>query len=133
MKLTDPTALQYHAYSLWHHYRLSLLRPTYSWVFTPSTVSEAWQTLILWIGTYLVWEDFDYLWHNQWRLRPATRRRLMEWYYCVRCCGWCDVRPLCYGRFDHRVKEKEDGEERDFKSLRAFEGMDSGVLEQRYA
>jgi hypothetical protein len=74
MKLTDPTALQYHAYYLWHCYRLSLLCPTYSWAFTPSTVSEAWQTLILWIGTHLVWEDFDYLWCNQWRLRSATRR-----------------------------------------------------------
>ena len=133
MKLTDPTALQLHAYSLWHCYRLSLLRPTYSWVFTPSTVSQARQTLILWIRTHLVWTDFDYLWCHQWRLRPATRRQLTEWQCCVRCCGRRDVHPLCCGGFDLRIKEKEGGEERGFKSLRAFRGTHLGVLEQRYA
>jgi hypothetical protein len=130
MKLTDPTALHLRAYYLWYCYRLSLLCPTYSWAFASSTVFGARQTLILWIGTYLVWEDFDSLWCHQWRLRPATRRQLIEWQYCVRCCGRCDVHPLCCGRFDHRVTEKEYGKERCFKSLRAFRGMHLGVLEQ---
>ena len=132
IKLTDLTALQLRTYDFWHCYRLSLLCPTYSRAFTPSTVPEARQTIILWIRAHLVREDFDYLWCDQWRLRPATRRQLIEWQYCVRYCGRCDVRPLCCGSFDHRFKKKED-EGRAVKSLRAFSGMYLGVLEQRYA
>jgi hypothetical protein len=133
ISLTDLTALQLRTYYLWHCYRLSLLCTASSRPSTPSAVPEARQTFIFWTGTYLVWEDFNHLWSDQWWFRAATRRQLIKGQRCIWCCGRGDVRPLCCGRFDHRVKEKEYVEERDFKSLRSFRGMHLGVLEQRHA
>lgn len=132
-ELTIPTALQLRAYHLWHCYCLSILHPAPSRSFTPSAVSEAGQALALWIGTHLVWEGFDYLRCHQWRLGPTPRRQFIKRHYCVRCCGRCDVRPLCCCHFSHQFKEKENCEERGFKSMSMFRGMHLGMLERVYA
>lgn len=121
-KLIEAKAFQLHTHHFWHGHCLPLPCSAPSRSFAPSSVSEAWPTLIFWTGAHLVWKDIDHLWSHQWWLGFATRQQHNQRQGRIRCCGRCDVRPVCAGNTGYRFEGKEHMEARGFKSLKAFRG-----------